>query len=416
MGLGGGAEGDPRLIDPVLPRSGLDELTRGWIGDGDLFRAVAASRTDEHSWSESDVRHRGQRNALAELADDLVRLPKSEREWADALPAESRVAKTVSMVPSGGIRWSETARRHGWPPSAFALRHRSRVTDETALTALAWLAMRLDEFGRACRSSPTLLRRIGPPISAMVRAVAHLEEPNPVQPDRTDLRSLRSSGQPWSVVSRIAALVARVDHDPAFVAFELLYPEPDFASRLFHLNIFGEVLRALRGAGFRCMWRSPIGGARSGPRLQCVDTHGLIFDLWFEAAGSRKHYALEDGAYARATRSISGAGGPIGADIALVCEARKAVLLLECKWSSDPSYVARDGFHQAASYALDARDGLAESVWSFVVGPAEIIPEPNVPTRLEGRSIILGSVSCDHVPALVTAFGSLSPLAMSMWP
>ena len=414
MGLGGPATGNPRLTELVLPSSGLDELLQGWIGDGDLDRAVAASRTDEHSWNERDIRHRGQRIALAQLADDLQLLPKSEREWADALPAASQSTKKVSAVPSGGTRWSETVRRHGWPPAAYAQRHRRRITDETALTALAWLSLRLDEYGHACESSPALLEQIEAPISVMHRAVARLEDPNPIKPDRSDLRSLRSSGQPWPVVSRIAELVARVDHDAAFVAFELLYPEPDLASRLFHLNAFGEVLRTLRGSGFRCTWRSPIGGARAGPRLQCVDTYGLVLDLWFEAAGSRKHYVVKDGAYACATRSISGVGGPIGADIALVSEARNAVLLLECKWSADPSYVGRDGFHQAASYALDARNGLAERVWSFIVGPAELIPEPNVTAQLESHfSIILGSVSCDHVPALLSAFGSLNPQALS---
>lgn len=414
MDLGGPAEGDSRLSAPVLPRSGLDELLQGWIGDGELLRAVAASRTDDHHWSERDIRQRGYRNALARVVEDLHRLPRSERDWASALPAASRSAAGISKSPSSGTRWSETARSHGWPPTAYATRHRSRTTDETALTVLAWLAQKLDEYRRACQNSPALLERIGPPICVMHRAVARLEDPNPVKPDRTDLRSLRSSGQPWSAVSRIAELVARVDDDPAFVAFDLLYPQPDLAPRLFHLNAFGVVLRSLRRAGFRCMWRSPIGGRRGGPRLQCADPHGLVFDLWFEAAGSRKHYTLGEGAYARSTRSISGAGGPIGADIALVSAARNAALLLECKWSPDPSYVARDGFHQAAGYALDARDGLAERVWSFVVGPAEIVPEPNLATGLERRcSIVSGSVSCDHLPALVSAFGSLDPRALS---
>lgn len=414
MGLGGAAEDNPQLSAPVLPRSGLNELLRGWVGDGDLPRAVAASRTDDHDWTERDIRQRGQRIVLAQLANDLKRLPQSEREWAAALPVASHSTKEVSRVPSGGIRWPETVRRHGWPPEAYARRNRRRISDETALTTLAWLSHRLDEYMHACERSPNLLQQIGPSISLMHRAVAHMEEPHPVRPDRSDLHLLRSSGQPWPVVSRIAEYVARVDHDPAFVAFELLYPKPDLESRLFHLNAFGEVLRTLRRTGFHCTWRSPIGGTRSGPRLQCVDVYGLVLDLWFEAAGSRKHYALTEGAYVSATRSIDGVGGAIGADIALVSEARNAVLLLECKWSSDPSYVARDGFHQAVSYAMDARDGLAERVWSFIVGPAEIIPTPNWTTQLKDPfSIVMGSVSCNHVPALLRAFDSLDPQQLS---
>jgi len=401
------------MTSPVLPRTGLDELLQGWTGDGELVNALAVSRADDRDWTSRDIRQRGQRVALGRLSDMLIELPQSQSEWWDALPPASQGFKNVSRMPSGSVRWSETFRRHRWPPEAFVSRHRRRMTDETAVTVLTWLSERLTDYKTACQSSPSLAHRVFPSIDAMCRAVADLENPTPICPDRADLYSLRSSGKPWPLVARIADVVASVDRDPEFLAYEFLYPEPELGYRLFHLNVFGEILRAIRQAGFRRTWLSPVGGTRSGPRLRCVDPVGISWDLWFEASAARRYYGLHAGPYSDATNSIEGSGGPIGADVALVSCNHHAALLLECKWSDKPTYVARDGFHQAVSYAVDARDGLAETVWSFVVGPEEFIQMPNLARQLENRwSVVLGSVSCGHVSALLEAFRRLDPMIL----
>ena len=80
-------------------------------------------------------------------------------------------------------------------------------------------------------------------------------------------------------------------------------------------------------------------------------------------------------------------------------------LVIECKWSSDPSYVGRDGYHQASSYALDTLNGLAHEVWSFIVGPQEIVPVANIATeQRDSMGVVLGSISAPSLHSVLTGF------------
>jgi hypothetical protein len=403
-----------------VPRDGLHELFRNWSGDGDLCSALAASSgTEEIDWNATDVRLRAQRVLLGRLEPLLHELPASLAQWQEVIPVTSEAEDLVSTAPRGRVNWAATVRRFGWPPTAFEHRRRYRVQDETALTTLAWMAGRLAEFlGAANQGAPNLAARVASPIECMTAAAAILlGDTAPSQPDRSDLLSLQSSGRPWSLVAAIAAQILRLQSDLEFLAFELLEPDPEAASRLFHLSVFGKVVTVLRGHGYTLRWRSPIGGSRSGPRLLALSPEGRTFDLWFEAGGMRSYYRLGGGAYPAVVTSIRAAAGeanskkvgrPVGADVALI-ESGCRALLLECKWSESPTYVGRNGFHQAASYALDARNDLVKLVWSFIVGPAEVIPSKNISTDLAGEwGITLGSLAVPDLDWLVSDFLTLT--------
>ena len=401
-----------------VPRKGLEELFRNWSGDGDIYRAVSASGgTEEIEWADADVRARAQRILLGKLERQLLLLPGTLVEWEQAIPIASQSDHLVSTSPRGRVNWATTTRRFGWPPSAFDHRRRYRVQDDTALTTLAWVATRLTEILAASVSaSPMLAARVSTPIGDLASAATSLlAETPPREPDRSDLISLESSGHPWSVVATIATSIVRAKNDPAFLAFELLEPDPEAASRLFHLSVFGEVIGVLRTLGYQLKWRSPIGGGRPGPRLVATSPLGQRMDLWFEAAGVRSNYGLGKGTYPVVVASLGNTaeedvrlkvGRPIGADVALIDPGKRA-LLLECKWSESATYVGRSGFHQAASYALDARNGAAETVWSFIVGPAEVVPVKNVSQDLASEwGITLGSLAVPDLAGLVNNFVS----------
>jgi hypothetical protein len=399
-----------------VPRHGLEEMFRNWSGDGDVYLAVAAAGgLDEIDWTRADVQRRAQRVLLGKLAPQLVGLPVTLAEWRSVIPVVSYSEHLVSSSPRGRVNWVATGRRFGWPPSAFDHHRRYRVQDETALTTLAWMAARLSEMlGASHDISPRLASEVSAPIGCLSAAArALLADTAERQPDRADLLSLGSSGHPWPTVAAIAALIVRSTNDWAFLAYELLEPDPQAASRLFHLSTFGSVVATLRTCGYQLRWRAPIGGSRPGPRLVATSPEGRALDLWFEAGGVRAHYGLGSGSYPQGVRSIRAAAGdadggaigrPVGADVALIEPGLRA-LVLECKWSESPSYVGRSGFHQAASYALDARNGPAEVVWSFVVGPSEVVPARNVSSDLSGVwGIILGSLGVPDLADLIVDF------------
>ena len=108
-------------------------------------------------------------------------------------------------------------------------------------------------------------------------------------------------------------------------------------------------------------------------------------------------------------RASAGVGSSIRPDMLLIRHPSRA-LVLECKWSAEPSYVGRDGFHQASSYALDTLNGLASEVWSLVVGPQEIIPTPNLAlAERESMKIVLGSTAAQELGQIVRLFFQGNP-------
>jgi hypothetical protein len=60
-------------------------------------------------------------------------------------------------------------------------------------------------------------------------------------------------------------------------------------------------------------------------------------------------------------------------------------LILECKYSSNPEVVARDGYYQITTYATEIRSRLVGTVAAVVVGPEGVIPHPGWTQTLVGE-------------------------------
>jgi hypothetical protein len=238
-------------------------------------------------------------------------------------------------------------------------------------------------------------------------------EVTPLRPDRADLGALKGSGHPWRAVALVAERLLRAARDPEFIAFELLAPEPDNASRLFHLGVFGLVIRALASHRFLVTWRRPISGQRPGAQIEAISPMGARFELWFEAGAARAAHGLPPAAYQQAVRGIAGVGGVIGADVMLIEPGRRA-LLLECKYSANATYVGRDGFHQAASYALDSMNGVVDDqTWSFIIGPQEVVADASAAQLEQHPGVVLGSASPLHLADVVNAFLTNDPVSLA---
>jgi len=404
---------DPGLALSI-PRIGVAEVLRGWSGEGSIYEDLAAaSSPDALDWTAGDIRRRARRVLLALVEPESSTWPETAEAWLEYLPASSVSTKQVTRTPAGGgISWAESMRRYQWPPRAFVGRGRSRVADEVAIGTLGWLAHELRRLAEDVMSlSPLAGTRLLDRVGAVTEALGEFHAEAFYRPDRLDLLALASSGYPWRSVATAANMLVRSERDPEFIAFELIAPDLEVGWRLFHLAVYGMVIRALRSHRFLITWRRPISGTRSGAQVEAIGPSGSQYDLWFEASAARGAYGLPPSSYKDAVGAIAGVGGSIGVDVMLI-QPHVRALLLECKWSTDVTYVGRDGFHQAASYALDAIGGLAPTVWSFVVGPHEVVPMTSVALGLRDQlGVVMGSTSPIRIGDVVSAFLADDPLA-----
>lgn len=86
----------------------------------------------------------------------------------------------------------------------------------------------------------------------------------------------------------------------------------------------------------------------------------------------------------------------------MLCLGGTRALSFECKWSADGQYVGRHGDRQALSYLVEARSGLAHDVWSYVIGPSEVVPAQSQATLgWTGGAAVVGMGNIEHVEQLV---------------
>ena len=401
------------LSMPTLPRDGIREVAQAWAGDGSLLAALSetSSQRSETAWTIPNIRRRARRVLLEMLEPELLALPSTNRQWAQYLPIMLTSETASHISPRGAINWPATVRRYGWLPTRYIARTRSRSLDEIPLAVLAWVSARLsDHLGDVSIISPALASRLRPCIATLHQVTVPISsQAVPRTPDRIDLLALARSGFPWRNIAAIADTLSRAETDLEFLAFELLEADLEVVPRLFHLSVFGSLIATLRSMGCRITWNFPLGMAGRGPHIHILTPTAMVWDLWFEAGKSRSHYDLSQSMYHSAVSGISGVGYPLRADVLLVDHPNRA-MIFECKWSDNPSYVARDGYHQAASYALDTMNGLAGEVWSFIVGPHEVIPAISIATEAwDSMNLILGSMSVKTLPLAVGAFLTCNP-------
>jgi hypothetical protein len=312
---------------------------------------------------------------FAKMLPQLQLWPTDVRDWLDALPAETRTRRELANAPLRGTAWADTRRRFGWPPTQYVTRVRERIADEFLLTTFRWT---LEQLLETRTDAVRLAARIADPVQLNLAAAEKvleagaLEGVEAVEPSRADVEALERSGRPWNVVAPVAWEYLRFELSLYDLAEELIRPDDEeFGWRLFHLGVFGQVLLTLRALGAELRSRAPLSGGSAGPAYEVLLPTGVTWDLWFEAAGAWGYYSRKS-PYTEASTAAPGATRALGADVMLIRVDERS-FLIECKYSADPTTVARDGYHQAASYGLEVRSRLANEVVACVVGPEGVL-------------------------------------------
>lgn len=399
------------LTELSIPLEGVVYVLSGWSGQGSLFQALGAvNDTDgiDRDWDEKSIRKRAARILLEHVRADLLKWPKSIDEWLPHLPIASTARTLVSQVPHGHVDWRETSRRFGWPARSYVTRLREREIADVTVSTLAWTVEALDSVIAGARSSGALDNSedaIDLPLKAARDALALTDVPEDLpRPDRHDIESLRASGRPWSEIEPVTSKIVRSETDLNWFALQLLAPDPDFRWRLYHLAVLGHVLMTLRAKGASIRWRAPLGAGAHGPNFVATMPDDTKVDVWFEAAGAREHYGFGTAAYRQVVKEVRGSDSAIGSDVALYIPDRGHALLMECKFSWSGSYIGRNGYHQAAGYAINEQDAWMR-LWSFIVGPEEkVAGQSRVDVLGRGNTVCLGVTAVPWMPTLISEF------------
>lgn len=393
-----------RLTSAPIPEAGLAEVLSKWIGRGQLFEGLAASidEADERAWSAHDLRARAHRLLFEQMMPDLISLPSRLATWLDALPAIRLQHFVTADVPLAGTDWVTTRIRHGWPPKEFAARQSVRSTDMLLSTTLKWTLQGLARVRLGALKSFT---EVDLPVRAQLDVTSRLLNFDPlfsadsIRPTRHDLRAVARAGRPWGNVARIAESLLVLEETPERMAYELLMPDDEIRWRLFHLGVLGVLLQALRGRGCSIVSLRPISARSTGPAFRITENTGKVWSLWFEAAGIWSVSGTR-APYAEATRGLALKDRSLGADLLLLSGEGEA-LVLECKYSRNPEFVARAGYYQAVGYAAELASRLCSTVMAMVVGPDGVVGSSSS-TKLAFGTV--GTCAPEHLATCVDEF------------
>ena len=367
--------------------AGLSRVLSDWSGTGELYKAIAAASdvSIDRSWAPQEIERRAMRIVLLECAPLLSRWPKSRREWDRFLPALTVRRRSWSSSPSGRVDWAKT-RRRGWPPQSFAVRQRSRSSDQLALSVLAWTIERLSTMLREADSLPSSQIQDFAQIPSDLRATAMAASPllaelaatDGTPPSYDDLTALRGEGWPWNAVADVGEVFRRLDREGALAIARRLIGPTGFPEVLFQLGIVGEVILACERAGANIESLRPIGLMTDGPIYRIAFPTQPAWDLWCEAGRCWEIYEVEDHLkdLAGNLRFNDGAryrSRHIRPDVLLARKGGQA-LVLECKFPTEswnPGYVAR-GVYQAHFYGQQLSPAFS-SVICLAVGPDELV-------------------------------------------
>lgn len=389
---------------PPIPQDGLDEVLATWVGRGSLFEALSAplDTEDGRDWSAADVRRRANRILLRMMEPSLERWPARIGAWLDYLPASKSHARVVRSSPFAGVAWAASRRSYGWPASAFVGRESLRSADTLAVQVLRWCVERLEQVWIDNRYASTdIVYAAERQLTTAVALLGHepLSSATAILPTRPDLLALRREGAPWGSVADVAHLLMEAERSRDFLLHQLLIPDDGIRWRLFHLAVLGTVLKSLRDAGCRIASLRPLSAQSGSPNYAILDGAGNTYSLWFEASGVWSH--LNRAApYVEATRHAGATNRNNGVDI-LLLEPDRHALVIECKYSQNADWVARNGYYQAMAYGVEAHSRLAGSVTAVAVGPETVVASSGFTAVSIGR---VGVVPPSALPMLVNEF------------
>lgn len=367
-------------VSPQLPLGGIEALARLWAGSGTLLDWIAPEDWGlDLAWSAAQVRARVADLILGRFARDYLKfLPRHAGEWVDLISQQLQRNVNRTELPTAHTDWPSTLSEYGRYPSELYIERRPIATYDTPHTrVLKWTAGAVrraevlvqSQFGRAPLRQDE--RKV---LTCALELAEVASASDAIKPSDIDLDICKSSGAVWLLVGRFAEeLSALWFGSPTKQFFSLAPTLPEFGHQLFEIGALGTVLNELRKKFGSQGWsaENPLAAAKSNRPCLAWSNADAQIRIFFQTTPIAA--TVGSAPYLSLARKIG--GGSLRPDAWIAISGNSdADLILECKYSHDPSYVASAitqliGYNE--EYPSTGRLRLL-----VAVGPAEVIPQP----------------------------------------
>lgn len=400
-------------VDGKIPWAGVELLARLWAGSGSLLDWLAPDWDVELEWNRDQVRARIAEVILLDFQKNEVQhLPRHAGDWLDAISQQILRLVSRTDMPTAHTDWQSTISEYGIYPSIQYVERQPIGTYNTPFTRLLkWTATAIVEaealvekqFGRSPLSSATRNRILCPLQLAEVIGAS-----NQLRLEPLDIQACRSARGVWLPLTKLAEKLDALWFGRPTTQLAALKPLlPEFAHQLFELGTLGEIVGQVRSR-VEGDWVSenPIAAVRGSAPCLTLNATADTFAAFYQTVPPSA--ARHNSTYRTLSKALG--GGVLRPDIWLQAElgASKFEFVIECKFSSNPSYIA-SGIMQSMAYSVEFPSAERPRI-HVAVGPEEIV---TVPRAWNNKFVV---ASPQHTAELVLAGidGSLENL-MRKW-
>lgn len=368
-----------------VPWEGLLSLAPLWAGTGSLYEWVHPDEFEiSRDWTFELIRARMAEAVLLLIQDKHAdHLPKHSASWLDLISRDTQRTTNVVDAPSPHVDWPLTLSTFGKYPCKAYIERRPVHSHNTSYTRVlgwtAWSVARGErlvraQFGHSPLEEMTRRRFFSALELPEVAAIA-ADQLGP--PSQFDIDICSHAGSVWVVIEKVARLMAGLWKGSAVAQLIALRPIlPRFQHQVFELATLGVITAGIREVATEPSWTSsaPLAAASKGTPSLSLRAREGDWNAYFQTIPSS--YRNRNSPYRTLSSGLT--GGTLRPDIWIeqVSSSYTTEIVIECKYSLSPSYVAT-GIAQSLAYEAEYPPAPGTRRVHVVVGPEEVVESTN---------------------------------------
>ncbi len=375
-----------------MPWEGVLSLASLWAGVGSLYDWIHPGEFEiRRDWAPEVIRARMAEAVLLFIQDRHANhLPKHADGWLELIGRQVQRATAVVDAPSAHVDWPKTVGTFGRYPCESYFERRPVYSHNTSFTrVLKWTAWSVGRAERVVRSQFGH-RPLGEVTSRRFSSALNLAEVAAVAADQDDLSQFdldacSRAGGVWLVLAKVARLLSGLWKGSAIAQLFALRPIlPRFQHQVFELATLGVIAAGVREGAGETDWVSaaPLAAAATGTPSLCLRAGEGDWNAYYQTIPAE--YRERSSPYRVLSSGLT--GGSLRPDIWIeqAFPGCRVEIVIECKYSLDPSYVAT-GIVQSLAYEAEFPPQPDVRRLHVVVGPEEVVASP---CCWEGRFVL----------------------------